>query len=200
MANEDITVDTVPEGVDVAPAEGGEAVGGETKEQTPPSDSISLDEIKEVLGKDFPSKEAALKSVKDTYNHVGQKQETANKEAARNLDGDVKDLLENQAKSIAELTKDNFYAKNPQFEAVKDLIEDSGKDRSEFVKSDAFKQVFEKVQGFDKTQEAENVLKSNPRITETRDSMKQSREALAEGNFKGAENKAIDAVLESLGQ
>lgn len=56
------TPETLPDGVDVAPTVGGGA--------DQPRD-ISLDALKTALGKEFKDPDTALKSIKDTYNFVG---------------------------------------------------------------------------------------------------------------------------------
>lgn len=56
------TPETIASGGDVAP------VDGEGADQT---GNISLDVLKETLGKEFKDPETALKSIKDTYNYVG---------------------------------------------------------------------------------------------------------------------------------
>lgn len=57
-----ITQETLAGDVDVTSADGGSA------DQT---SVISLDELKTVLGKEFKDPETALKSIKDTFNYVG---------------------------------------------------------------------------------------------------------------------------------
>jgi hypothetical protein len=56
------TQETLADGAQLTPADGGGA---------DQADSISLSALKEVLGKDFKSSESALKSIKDTFNYVG---------------------------------------------------------------------------------------------------------------------------------
>jgi hypothetical protein len=65
MSTDVNTPDTSPEGVDVAPADGKGADNA----------SMSLEDINSLLGKDFKDIETAKKSIKDTQNFVGARNE-----------------------------------------------------------------------------------------------------------------------------
>ena len=51
-----------------------------TVQNVPATDGMTLSEINAALGKNFPNKEAALKSFKDTFSYVGKKVEDVKKE------------------------------------------------------------------------------------------------------------------------
>ena len=197
MENDDITIDPLVDAKDVIAPDGGEAVKDVTDTKVT-EDSLTLEALNKELGKDFPSMEAALKSVKDTNSYVGKRQEKVVEEAAKSVNEDVLQELKNATEQIEILAEDNFYAKNPQYVPMKDMIRELGGNPEVVVQSEAFKGVFAKVEGYEKNQGASNVLKSNPRITEARDSMEKARTLSSEGNKNAAEDMATQAVLESI--
>lgn len=71
------TPQTATEGGDPAPETPGTdpASAGEGADGSGTDNSVSLDQIKEALGKDFKDVDGALKSIKDTYNFVGSQAE-----------------------------------------------------------------------------------------------------------------------------
>jgi len=125
--------------VDVAVADGGGADEASV---------ISLEELKAVLGKDFKDKDSALKSVKDTFNYVGDVGKVKNvlTEAKNKLGTDEKGVLEALNKlSMDEIKKeevavvptqpsaegfitkeqyheDMFFSKNQNLSEVKDIL------------------------------------------------------------------------------
>lgn len=153
--------------------------------------TLSLDEINALLGKNFPNKEAALKSWQDTNSYVGRKTEDIKKEVLAEVQNSQKtDIL---AKELEEMRKERFYDKNPQYSDIntRTLIEKIGGSPSDVVSSPEFKAVFDKVQGFDETQKLKTVLDSNPRLASSRDGLKQAAE-LKRG---GASNDQISSLV-----
>ncbi len=141
-----------------------------------PTEGMTLAELQAALGKTFPTKEAALKSIKDTYSYVGKKTADIEKEVITKLGDAAK--TDTLSREIAELRKERFYDKNPQFAdpSIRKFIESTGKNPSEVVESPEFKDIFAKISGYDETQKLKTVLETNPRLASSRDSLTKARE------------------------
>ena len=155
-------------------------------------DKLSLDEINKFLGKDFKSKETALKSFKDTFSYVGKKKEDIEREI---LSNNQTSALESQIKQIRQ---DMFYKDNPDYAPYKGLIQKIGGDPSEVVNLPEFKDIFEPAKGFKESQKLKTVLESNSRISSQRDILTKANEAMNSGNRSEAESLAVKAVLSTL--
>lgn len=203
---------TVPPGGSAAPGGGGE--NGAVVE--------SLEAVlSRELGREFPTTEAALKAVKDTFSYVGEY-------------GQVKpviDTMRERAKAegkplatlMAELAKpavtpqvdesrfvprdqyetDNFFSKNPAFAENRYLIEalatKEGKPVHEVVNTDAFKAIFGKIQLADETTKSRSVVMTNPRLGQASDTISKANEAVKAGNVEQGKALAADAVVEAFG-
>lgn len=165
-------------------ADGGEAVSSVA------SEAITLDEIKSVLGKDFKDKASALKSVKDTYRFVGRKPE------APKID-------ETKFISREQYEQDMFYSKNAQYDKpeIKNVIDSicksQGKSPRDVVESETFKTIFDKVRGYEETQNSKSVLATNPRLVASKDKLAQAVEAKNQGRDSLAEDLVTKAVMEA---
>lgn len=196
MDNQDNITDTTLDGATLEEASSvGAAVSESPKggSATAIADSLSLTELNHALGKTFTSKEAAIKAVKDTFSYVGKRKEDVAKEVV-----DTSKFI-----SAERYETDMFYAGNPDYTDLRQVIDSmakaEGKRPHEIVNSDAFKNVFEKVKGFNEVQKTRTVLESNPRITSSRTKIQEARQALKEGDEQGANNAAVRAALESAG-
>jgi len=129
---------------------------------------LTLDELKAFTGKNFPTKEAALKSITDTYKAVVQPK--------------VPSVDPSQFVPKAEFEEAMFYSKHPEYESQKEIISalaaKNGKSISEVVESDTFKSVFSKVKAADEIEASKSVLHSNPRLGQVTDKMTQAQDAL----------------------
>jgi len=160
-----------------------------------PSDAMTLADINLALGKNFTTKEAALKSWKDTNSYVGMQKEK--------IIAEVKSELGNQAETaklaqeLEEMRKERFYDKNPQYAnpSIRQIIEATGKNPAEVVETPAFKEIISKVSGYDESQKLKTVLESNPRLTSSRDALTKAREMAASN--QGLQGPAKDE-MESL--
>lgn len=219
MSEEVITPESVPEGVDVAPAEGNGADDAR----------IELAKLNEVLGKDFKDIDTALKSVKDTYGYVGRQDEIRRgvKQVAEQTGKDegavleaLKTLMSEQPQEAAQpvtapqgdfvskdqYSEDMFFSKNAEYEDIKSIIkpiknssdEFKAMSWSDFVNTDQVKGIHETYSGFKELQGSKSVLESNPRLGAVSDKMTKAREAQANGDTYGARKSAVGAVLESL--
>jgi hypothetical protein len=172
-----------------------EAVEGKPEQSSP---SVK-DLIAQITGwKDLPDDDTAIKRVKDLQSYVGTQQTQKEMEAAKKLTESGQFITKEQYET------DMFFTKNEQYSRDRDLIEALAAKHNisprEAVSLDTYKSLSEKISGYEKAKESENVLKSNPRIAETRNTLEKSRAALKEGNFKGAEDQSVKAILENLGE
>jgi len=166
MEPEDITLDGELGGSQLNPSNP-EGAAPAIEAQAP--ETLTLQELEQQLGKKFPDKATALKSLKDTYSYVGKRKEDIAAELSQNNTG-----VANEIKEI----KDNlFFDKNPQFEPYRKVIAKLGSNPQEVIQSEDFKAIFEKAAGFDETQKLKSVLTSNPRIAQTKDTLTKAREA-----------------------
>ena len=164
MEEENITSDPITDDLDVESADGeDEAVSEDVTEEKDTAEiaDLSLEDINKTLGKDFPSKEAALKSIKDTYSYVGKKKEKIAEEVKPSPDNFVtKDQYE----------ADVFFAQNSDLSDVRSIIEAKAKAEGvsvkEAAKAEDITKVIEAVKSQSESQEAKNVLESNSRISD----------------------------------
>jgi hypothetical protein len=158
------------------------------------ADALSLNELNSYLGKNFTSKESALKSLKDTFSYVGKKTE------------DITPKIDpNQFISREQYEQDMFYSRNAEYstpevrEVIDAMAKAKGLSPKDVVASDTFKAVFSKVKGYDESQSLKSVLETNPRLASTRDSYTKAAEMLNQGGRKDeAEGMIARAVLDSL--
>lgn len=202
--------DIIPEAL----PNGGEGTVDETKQ--PLHKALS-----EALGKEFTSDEAAIKSIKDTFDYVGgmgQYKETMSKlKETWALDSDaavlekMKSLKETKPSSSTDIEglkawKDEveFYNENPDLKAHKALLNElrgsTGKSLKEVAESEIFKDTIEKVQVGEQHSKTRSVLESNSRLGKVRDKMKEAATLSKEGNQQAAESAAVGAVLDAFNE
>lgn len=133
---------------------------------------MTLAELNEHLGKTFPTKESALKALKDTFSYVGKKKEDIAAEVRAEFAQDKR--FDELAKGLEIERNDRFYDKNPQFAPYRKTIEALGKNPVEVVQSESFKALFDKAVEYDKTAKQKNVLDSNPRLAQSRSSLQEA--------------------------
>lgn len=150
------------------------AAGPEEPVSNVPADGLTLSELNTALGKNFPTKEAAIKSFKDTYSYVGKKVDDIKREVLSDVKTD--DRLNQLANELAEERKERFYDRNPGYAPLRSVIEKMGNSPSEVVNSAEFKGIYEKISGYDESQKLKTVLESNPRLSSSRDSLTKARE------------------------
>ena len=183
MENEDFTPEAQPEGGENgAVGDGSVAVA-----------DLSLNELNEALGKEYPNKETALKSIKDTFSYTGMKKEQIRAELAKEMS--IDDLSKKMSSLEGQLRDANFYADNPQYKPYKAQIEKFGSNPSDVVKDPVFLDMFKKVSAFDETEKSKSVLHNNPRLGKMTDKMTEAKQALSSGNQAKAEDDAVSAVL-----
>lgn len=173
------------------------------------------DILAEELGKEFPSDEAALKAVKDTFSYVGkvgkyrpaiEKLESkygGEKETIKFMEEiigrDEQKIDESKFISREQYETDTFFAKNSNLEQHRRVIEalrvSTGKPLQEVAELPEFKGLVEKASAYDKFEESKSVLRSNPRLGQVSDKISQAREALSKGDTNTAQDAAVAAVL-----
>lgn len=153
------------------------------------AEALSLTELNNLLGKNYPTKEAAMKSVKDTFSFVGKKVEPK--------------IDPSQFISREQYETDMFFSKNTEYSSpeVRKIIDAMAKadglKPQDVVNSDTFKAVYTKVRGYDESQSLKSVLESNPRLSSSRDTFTQAQEAVKTGNTAKAEELAVKAVMDA---
>jgi hypothetical protein len=198
MDNENITSEALASTDvtnDIVVVDGGEAVGNATG-------AISLEEVAKALGKDFKDKESFLKSVKDTYQYVGKAgqiekeyKELKSKSAASN-NAETESAI---VKELRQIKSDLFFKDNPQYSGYRQAIEQMGENPAAVVETAAFKQLFDKAIGYDKSQSLKSVLESNPRIAQSSSKLQEARKAMQNGRTEEAHAAAAAAVIEAYG-
>lgn len=181
----DITGEGLPGDAQLTPP------GSQPASNVPTPESLTLDELKGVLGKEFPNKDAALKSIKDTFTAVVQKREVIENEIKSNQKYDE------LSSELKKLRTDLFYKENPEYSEYRGLIDKLGGDPQEVVKSEEFSKVFSRAKEYDTIQNSRTVLESNPRIVQSRDSLQKGRDAIAEGKKALGEQLIGDAVVKA---
>lgn len=197
MEEENITFDGLLDASQLNAASPSEAVESVADNSAPQQvGEMSLAELNQHLNKSFPSKEAALKSIADTYSFVGKRKEDIEREVLAKVSTESR--TEVLAKEVEALRKDMFYKDNPQYASYRPLIEKLGANPSESVNLPEFKEVFTKASGYEENQKLRTVLESNPRIASSRDNLSKARDLAMKGGSKEAvEDLATRAVLDA---
>jgi hypothetical protein len=199
-----ITPQTLPDGSQLNPADGGGA------DQT---GSISLDQLSEVLGKDFKDVDGALKSIKDTYGYVGSQAQYTEKigALAASLGTDEAGVLSTIETLMEEINNGNgggndapvvvpqdggqyvtkedlFFMNNKEISDLRDVLiplknaSDETRDMpwESFVASETAKKVIDPIIGYREVQNRNSILDSSPRLGSAVDKVAQARQLAGE--------------------
>lgn len=150
---------------------------------------LTLAELNASLGKNFPDKDTALKSLKDTFSYVGKRIEDIRKEVVPD------EKLTSMEQTIKKLETDMWFKDNPEHAPLRSMIEKMGKPQ-DVVNTPEYKTAFEKIKGYDEFQSKRTVLDSNPRLGQATDKMTEAKTQLAGGNIRAAQGNALAAVNE----
>lgn len=169
MDEDNRTSDTIPDDVDVASSEGNEKVSAQTPNEGADLTSLSLEELNGVLGRQFKTKEGALKSIKDTYAFVGkQKGESGEKEATSSNE------------EIEALRTELYFTQNPDLNDARPILEAlakaNGQSVQEAAQTELFQQTLSKIKGAD--QEKATVMEGNRRFVPGEDQQKEFADAV----------------------
>jgi predicted lactoylglutathione lyase len=163
--------------------------------------SLTLAEINAHLGKDFKDVPTALKALQDTQSFVGKRREDiaaevraeqaakATGDANASSGGSSSAALESDVKT---LQKELFYTQNPQFKDMRAVIDSMGSNPAEVVETEAFKQVFSKVQVANEVEQKKSVVSSNSRLGQSKTHIDS---AVSLANARGSTKEDVADVL-----
>lgn len=187
MDNENNLLDSFASGFDIESVDGNGNVGNS-------SETLTLDEINTLTGRNYKDKETALKALKETYSMVGkvgkiekEKEELNKKLMDTNIIGD----------ELKQIKDELFYTKNPQYAQYRDTISAMGVNPAEVVEKDSFKKIFTDLSEYEKTKSAKSVLESNPRIGQAKTKLDEAKEMVTKGQYAQSKETAVTAVLEA---
>jgi len=195
---DDITLDGLPESGNLSDAGGAVSVSG--------SESLNLSEINTLLGKNFPTTAAALKSIKDTYSYTGQvgalRAQLEAASAPQVQPAPANTALESTVKALqAQLDEQTFLAERPDYKdylpTLRELRNSTGKSLAELTNSEAFKPLFEKSLAQDAAQKKRAVLDPTSRLGQVRDKAQEAKAFLKEGDVNKARETAVSNVLDA---
>ena len=188
MDSQDITPESLDGGAQLTTSSDEGTVSG--------VESLSLEELNSALGKTYTNKEAALKSLKDTFTFVGKRKEDIMSEISRQ-NSEALSRANEVVDKVTRLERELWYRDNPDYAQYRGLIEKMGGNPSEVVQSSEFKSVFEKAKGYDETQKLRTVLESSPRVAASKSHLQKADEALKQGNRAQVEDAVAKAVREA---
>lgn len=194
MYEDNITPDALSDESQLNSADAYGTVDAVTSGQS--ADALTLSELNEKLGKNFQDKETALKALKDTFSYVGKKKEDVVREVKSELNNEAK--TDQLAKELQELRRERFFDKNPQYAdaSVRKLIESLGGEPHSVVERPEFKDVFEKVARYEESAKNSNVLESNSRLAQSKDTIQKAKELQKSGASQSeVEDLITKAVL-----
>lgn len=145
---------------------------------SPAVDALSLAELNSLLGREFKSKDSALKSIKDTFTFATTRLTDVYAKVDESTKGELKKLND----TVAAQNKELFYVQNPQYAPHRKLIDSLGQNPGEVVNGDVFKETFNKLEEHGKTVKLKTVLESNPRLASSRDSITKAAEVKKANN------------------
>lgn len=184
------------------PSEPASNVGTPAPGATTPTPSqveaLSLTELNSLTGREFKSKESALKSIKDTYTFATTRITDVHNQVA----AQVGEKYEKLSEDFAAQQREMFFLQNPQYAPHRKLIENLGKNPIDVVQSEIFKDTFNKLSDHDKTVKLKTVLESNPRLAASRDSLTKAADLKKSQNgfvTEEVERLATASVLDAFG-
>lgn len=188
MDPDNITPGTLPQ--DGGDGAVGAVVDAQGTPATPAGDNaFTLDEINSFLGKNFQSKETALKALKDTQSYVGKK-----------TDDFEKELKERGYLSRADLENELFFRDNPAHANNKDLLEaialKNGTSLKDAAGSESYKKLFDGASNYEKSESLKSVLNPSPRLQQAVDRTANIQQLKASGNDDAAASEAARIVAE----
>jgi hypothetical protein len=95
-----------------------------------------------------------------------------------------------------------YFKGNPEMEQFKDtllgLAKSTGKPIAEVAKDPTLEPLFAKAKSYDEAERSRSVVHSNPRLGQVRDKMAEAKEMAKAGDYDGASNAAVNAVVDAL--
>lgn len=164
----------------------------------PVPEALTLPELNQLLGRDFKSKDSALKSIGDTFKFATTRVADVTKVAEAKVDENYKKLAE----GFEAQSREMFFLQHPEHAPNRKLIESLGSNPSDVVNSDVYKEVSGKLSEHDKTVKLKTVLESNPRLAASRDNMTKAADLKKSNNgfmSEEIENLVTKGVNEAFG-
>lgn len=181
MDEEHLTDETQPSAADVQ-AEGGDEAGSPAPDQNKSAtveSSLTLDEINSLLGKQYKDKDTALKSLKDMSSQAGKVADLLGRTEPKQ-EGDKDDRYR-------ELEMEVFYARNPEHEANKNILEAFATQHKvsikEAVELPEYKELSDKLKGAEEAKERRTVVDSNRRQPVSDEYQEDRKKAMETGDW-----------------
>lgn len=156
--------------------------------------TLSLNDINQMLGREYKDVPTALAAIKETYSFVGKKVEpvaAANPAPATSATTTSTDNLASKDE-VKSLREDLYYSQNPQYQEHRALISKLGDNPAEVVGTAEFKTLFEKAKAADDAASQRSVVTSNARLAQTSTKVE---EAVKIANTAGVGSQSLAEVL-----
>lgn len=177
------TSDTLVDGAQLTPANGGENV----------DTALTLNELNSFLGRNFKDKDSALNALKETQNFVGKRKEDIADEVRKTLTPAVDTAASSSLEQkLSSLEKQLYFSQHPELKGYEAIIEKMGSNPAEVVESAEFKTVFEKGTVADTVAQQRSVAPSNSRLAQVKSV---TDEAVLIANARGSTNEDVALSL-----
>lgn len=157
--------------------------------------TLTLAELSQFLGKTFPDKETALRSLKDTQSFVGKRREDIETEVRASLGTAFAPQNPSDAPAskseVQSLKNELFFSNNPQFKEHRALIESLG-NPAEVVERADIKSLLEKAQSADREASKRSIVSSSPRLAQAKSA---TDEAVRIANARGTSGTDVAEAL-----
>jgi len=154
--------------------------------------ALSLEELNKLTGKNFTTKDSALKAISDTFSYVGKKKETVAEE--------LKTTGEYISKS--ELDTEFFYKENKEASANRKIIDAFATANKisarQAAESPELSSLLQKAKGYDDSQSVKSVIETNPRLASVKSGTDTVKTMVTNGNRDAAALEAAKILRESL--
>ncbi len=172
--------------------------------------------LKEVVGKEYATEDAAKEAIKEVFSYVGDigglvkeimTEKGVNRTQAVDL---IKSQLSQKPQQIdksefvskAEFQEAQFFSDNPQLKEYKDIVQtfkkaNPDKSLQEVVAMPSFKQWMDSDLEVKKKQKS--ILHTNPKIQVAEDKLSKAKESISKGNVEEAKTGAVGAVMDAFG-
>jgi hypothetical protein len=194
MPDEDITPDSLPNlgGEGTVGVNSEDHSGSSVQPTEGQAEAMTLAELNQSLGKNFTSKDAAIKALKDTFSYVGKKTEPD--DALLKAKGYMtKDEFENEL----------FFRDNPSHTSNKKILESIAKadgiTLAKAAETPEYKKLFEGALEYEKVQSLKTVLNPNPRLQQAVEKSQTVADLSKQGRRDDAGVEAARAVIEAYG-
>lgn len=163
-------------------------------------EALTLAELNQLTGRNFASKEAALKSITDTFKFATARVADIAAKATDAAQAVTGETVRKLTDTVEAQTKEMFYLQNPQYAPHRKLIDSMGKNPAEVVQSDVFKETFTNLSAHAETIKQKTVMESNPRIAAARDGIAKAADLKKSANgfvTPDVEKAVTDAVIDA---